>query len=81
MAGDGGSEDPRVKPAPGGEDGVYYVEVRVETLVQAAPTRARPRLVVTEMKFARTPDETAPTRMRRAEASPLASLVPRSNLT
>ena len=25
MAGDGGSEDPRVKPAPGGEDGVYYV--------------------------------------------------------
>jgi len=55
MAGDGGSEDPRVKPAPGGEDGVYYVEVRVETLVQAAPTRARPRLVVTERKFARTP--------------------------
>ena len=32
MAGDGGSEDPRVKPAPGGEEGVYYVEVRPRTL-------------------------------------------------
>ena len=32
MAGDDGSEDPRVKPAPGGEEGVYYVEVRPRTL-------------------------------------------------
>ena len=78
MAGDGGSEDPRVKPAPGGEDGVYYVEVRVETLVQAAPDPSAPRLVVTERKF-RTP-RTKPLRrrMRDAEASPLASLVPRT---
>ena len=78
MAGDGGSEDPRVKPAPSGEDGVYYVEVRVETLVQAAPTRAPPDSLLPSGN-SRTP-RTKPLRrrMRDAEASPLASLVPRT---
>ena len=45
MAGDGGSEDPRIKPAPGGEEGIYYVEVRPRTLSApfrpAAPLRSR----------------------------------------
>ena len=75
MAGDGGSEDPRVKPAPGGEDGVYYVEVRVETLVRAAPTRAPPDSLLPSGSRAR-PDETAPTTDERCRS--VAPRVPRS---